>query len=98
MKNKKLVYVCCGTGIATSTILNKKVSQLLESSKIPYEISQCTVADIPEKVARRKPDLIVSSTMITAETGDVPVVLGQSFLTGIGKDKTEEKIVGMLQN
>lgn len=94
---KKLLYVCCGTEIATSTILNKKVTDIVSDLKIPFEIVQCTVADIPAKVASRRPDLIVSSTMISADIGDVPVILGQSLLTGIGKEKTVAKIKEILE-
>lgn len=95
---KKLIYVCCGTGIATSTILNRKVTEIVSELKVPYEIVQCTVADIPAKVASRKPDIVVSSTMISADIGNVPVVLGQSLLTGIGKEKTISKIKELLQD
>lgn len=95
---KKLIYVCCGTGIATSTILNRKVTEIVSELKVPYEIVQCTVADIPAKVASRKPDLVVSSTMISADIGSVPVVLGQSLLTGIGKEKTVSEIKELLQD
>lgn len=95
---KKLIYVCCGTGIATSTILNRKVTEIVSELKVPYEIVQCTVADIPAKVASRKPDVVVSSTMISADIGNVPVVLGQSLLTGIGKEKTISKIKELLQD
>ena len=96
--NQKLLYVCCGTGIATSTILNKKVTDIVSALKVPFEIVQCTVADIPAKVASRKPDLIVSSTMISADIGNVPVILGQSLLTGIGKEKTISKIQEILKD
>lgn len=95
---KKLIYVCCGTGIATSTILNRKVTEIVSELKVPYEIVQCTVADIPAKVASRKSDVVVSSTMISADIGNVPVVLGQSLLTGIGKEKTISKIKELLQD
>ncbi len=95
---KKLIYVCCGTGIATSTILNRKVTEIVSELKVPYEIVQCTVADIPAKVASRKPDVVVSSTMISAAIGSVPVVLGQSLLTGIGKEKTVSEIKELLQD
>ncbi|MGL5885454.1 PTS galactitol transporter subunit IIB [uncultured Lactobacillus sp.] len=95
---KKLIYVCCGTGIATSTILNRKVTEIVSELKVPYEIVQCTVADIPAKVASRKPDVVVSSTMISADIGSVPVVLGQSLLTGIGKEKTVSEIKELLQD
>lgn len=94
--NRKRIYVCCGTGIATSTVIVKKVSEFLDENKIAYDISQCIVSDIPSKVANKKPDVVISSTTISADLGDVPVVLGRSFLTGIGKDKTKQEIKEIL--
>lgn len=91
MKRKR-IYVCCGTGIATSTVIVKKVSEFLDEHKVQYDISQYIVSDIPSKVANKKPDVVISSTTITSDLGDVPVVLGRSFLTGIGRDKTKQEI------
>lgn len=94
--NKKRIYVCCGTGIATSTVIAKKVSEFLDQNNVQYDISQYIVSDIPSKVANRKPDIVISSTTVNADLGDVPVILGRSFLTGIGKDKTKQEIKEIL--
>ncbi|MBP1040275.1 PTS sugar transporter subunit IIB [Vagococcus sp. BWB3-3] len=96
--NRKRIYVCCGTGIATSTVITKKVSEFLDDEQIQYDISQYIVSDIPSKVANKKPDLVISSTTISADLGDVPVILGRSFLTGIGKDQTKAEILAILSN
>lgn len=93
---RKIIYVCCGTGIATSTVIAKKVSQYLDEKNIQYDLSQYIVSDIPSKVANRKPDVVISSTTISADLGDVPVVMGRSFLTGIGKEKTLNEIMDAL--
>ena len=90
--DKKRIYVCCGTGIATSTVISKKVSEFLNENNIQFDISQGIVSDIKAKVDNKKPDLVISSTTISADLGDVPVILGRSFLTGIGVDKTKEVI------
>lgn len=90
--DKKRIYVCCGTGIATSTVISKKVSEFLNENNIQFDISQGIVSDIKAKVDNKKPDLVISSTTISADLGDVPVILGRSFLTGIGVDKTKEEI------
>lgn len=94
--NRKRIYICCGTGIATSTVIVKKVSEFLDEHKVQYDISQCIVSDIPSRVAQKRPDLIISSTTINADLGDVPVILGQSFLTGIGREKTKKEIKEIL--
>ncbi len=88
---KKRIYVCCGTGIATSTVISKKVRAVLDEKRIPYEISQCTVQEVASKVSTSKPDIIVSSTTVTGDVGDVPVVIGRSFLTGLKNKKQSMK-------
>ncbi|MEO1772194.1 MULTISPECIES: PTS sugar transporter subunit IIB [Enterococcus] len=95
--NRKRIYVCCGTGIATSTVIVKKVSEFLDENNIQYDISQYIVSDIPSKVANKKPDIVISSTTISADLGDVPVLLGRSFLTGIGRDKTKQELREILE-
>lgn len=94
---KKRIYVCCGSGIATSTVIAKKVKEALESHGIPYTLDQCTVQQISSKVATLKPDLIVSSAQITTDVQDVPVVMGRSFLTGIKKQETIDEIISVLK-
>lgn len=96
---KKRIYVCCGTGIATSTVISKKkVRAVLDEKRIPYEISQCTVQEVASKVSTSKPDIIVSSTTVTGDVGDVPVVIGRSFLTGLKKQETIDEILAILQD
>ncbi|WP_239253619.1 PTS sugar transporter subunit IIB [Listeria ilorinensis] len=95
---KKRVYVCCGSGIATSTVIAKKVKEVLEKNHIPYDLKQYTVQQISSKVRTLKPDIIISSTMVSGDVLDVPVVLGRSFLTGIKKEETIEEILAVLKD
>ncbi|MBL1229100.1 PTS sugar transporter subunit IIB [Enterococcus sp. BWB1-3] len=95
---KKRIYVCCGSGIATSTVIAKKVKEALDNNGIPYTLDQCTVQQISSKVATLKPDLIVSSAQITTDVKDVPIVMGRSFLTGIKKQETIDEIISILKS
>lgn len=92
---KKKIYVCCGTGIATSTVIVKKVSEILTNNQIQFEISQGIISDVKSKVENIKPDLVISSTVITEDLG-VPIVVGSSFLTGINTQKTVDMILSIL--
>jgi len=95
---KKRIYICCGSGIATSTVIAKKVKEVLDKNSIPYNVEQCTVQQISSKVSTLKPDLIVSSAQITTDVQDVPVVMGRSFLTGIKVQDTIDEIVSILKD
>lgn len=96
MKRKR-IYVCCGSGIATSTVIAKKVKDALDKEGIPYIVDQFTVQQISSKVAMLKPDLIVSSAQITTDVQGVPVVMARAFLTGINKQDTIDEILYVLK-
>lgn len=40
MMKRKRIYVCCGSGIATSTVIAKKVKDALDKEGIPYIVDQ----------------------------------------------------------
>ena len=46
MADKKRVLVACGTGIATSTVVCKRVEDLLKNNGIEAEVIQCKIAEI----------------------------------------------------
>ncbi|MDQ0203967.1 PTS sugar transporter subunit IIB [Pectinatus haikarae] len=96
MKNgKKLVLVACGTGIATSTVVNEAVSKLAKKNNIPVEIIQCKIMEVPGYSDGA--DLLVTTTVIDKSKYAFPVISARAFLTGIGLDKVEDQILAELQ-
>lgn len=89
----KTVIVACGAGIATSTLICDRVKHLLKDHGIAAQIIQCTVADIAGHAERA--DLIVTSMKLENKY-EKPLVTAISFLTGIGREKTEQEILGYL--
>ena len=90
----KTIIVACGTGIATSTIVVSKVQELLKENQIEANIIQCTAAEIPNHAEQA--DLIIT-TMQLENHYSKPMVLGMSFLTGIGVDATKKEILDHLK-
>lgn len=90
MKN---VIVACGGGIATSTIIADKVSELLKEANIENSVTQCTLSELYHEVG--KADLVVTSMKVDSDLG-VPTVLGTPLLTGIGEEETKKKILDIL--
>ena len=47
----KKILLSCGSGIATSTVVNNKVSKILDEKgfKGKYQITQCSIADAVKK-------------------------------------------------
>jgi len=91
---KKRILVACGTAIATSTVVARKLEEELEKRGIQIETTQCKAAEVPSKVEGH--DLVVTTTQVSG-TGSVPVVHTVSFLTGVGIEQDIEKILGYLK-
>lgn len=94
MAGKKKILVACGTAIATSTVVARKIEEELGKRGIDVETNQCKAAEVPSKVEGH--DLVVTTTYVSG-TGDVPVIHSVSFLTGIGVEQDIERIVELLK-
>lgn len=87
---KLKVLVACGAGIATSTVVMKKVEDLFARNKIPVDIEQIKISEASGKQAGA--DMLISTTMLPKQY-DIPAIQAMAFLTGIGTDKIEAKII-----
>ncbi len=94
MAGKKRILVACGTAIATSTVVARKLEEELANRGIEVSTTQCKATEVPSKLEGH--DLVVTTTHV-GDTGDIPVVYTVSFLTGVGIEKDIEKIVEYLK-
>lgn len=92
---KKIVLVACGTGIATSTVVNDAVTKLAKLNNIPVEIIQCKMMEVPSYADRA--NLLITTTVADKSKYNFPVINARAFLTGIGLDKTKEEIFAELK-
>ena len=83
---KKVVLVACGTGIATSTVVNDAVTKLAKANNIPVEIIQCKMMEVPGYADRA--NLLITTTVADKSKYKFPVINARAFLTGIGLDKS----------
>jgi len=90
---KKKILVVCGAGVATSTVVVKKLEEQLGQRGIPVQVDQCKVTEVPFKAPAY--DLIVTTTLL-GEVQGTPVVQTVSFLTGVGLDRDIDRIVELL--
>lgn len=90
----KKILVSCGTAVATSTVVAKKIEETLKSKGIDVVVEQCKASEVPSKSARA--DLIVTTTPVSG-VGNTPVIQTISFLTGVGIDDDIKKIIGYLE-
>ena len=91
----KQVFVACGSGIATSTMVAESIKQLLLTHPElgDIEISQCSVAELNSKASSA--NLIISVSPVDIDA-NCPVLTGLPFLTHIGKEELEEEILKIL--
>jgi galactitol PTS system EIIB component len=90
----KRILVCCGTAIATSTVVAKKLEERLGALGLDVKIDQCKASEVGARAASY--DLIVSTTEIDDVRGK-PVIRTLSFLTGVGMDADVQKIASLLR-
>jgi galactitol PTS system EIIB component len=90
---KKKILVACGTAIATSTVVAKKLEEKLRARGLDVAIDQCKASEVGSKASGY--DLIVSTTEVDDAKGK-PLVRTLSFLTGVGIDADVEKIAQLL--
>lgn len=84
------VLVACGAGIATSTVVMKKVEDLFAKNNIPVEITQIKISEAASK--QDGADMLVTTTMLPTEY-KIPAIKAMAFLTGIGTEKVENEII-----
>ena len=92
---KKRVLCVCGAGVATSVVLSESVKRIAREASIPLEITTATVSQLHGRLTSFKPDLIVASAEVPRDV-TVPTVRAISFLTGVDRQKDEEKIIEIL--
>ena len=91
----KKIVLACGSGVATSTAVAKKVSELLDANGYngQYHIVQCAIAEAGSQCADA--DLLVATTVAPAGI-TCAYVSGVPFLTGMGKVDAEKQILDVM--
>jgi Phosphotransferase system, galactitol-specific IIB component len=87
------IIVACGSGVATSTVIASKIEDLLKKNKLKTQIIQCTIHEVDEN--SEGASLIVSS-MPGLKAKGVPVIVAFPYITGIGTEELDQKILNAL--
>jgi PTS system galactitol-specific IIB component len=94
MDRQKLILVACGTGIATSTVVCKKVEDLVSAHGINARIIQCKISEVGGY--EDQADLLVTTT-ISSRNYKFPVVNAMNYLTNINPGKVDKAIIEVLE-
>ena len=92
----KLVLVACGTALATSTVVAKKIEQIAQENDIECRTVQAKAVDAFIKYQELHPDAIVCTCQLEGDI-DIPVINGRAFLTGINLQSTIDQLIAILK-
>jgi len=92
---KRKIIVTCGGAVATSTLAAEEIKELCAENGITVDLIQCRVTEIETYMDGA--DLICTTARVDRQFGDIPVVHGMPFVSGVGIDALKEKILALLQ-
>ena len=87
----KRILLCCGTGVATSTVVNKKVEGELKARGHggDFTISQCKAAEVPSKSGNF--DVCVTTVPLSYKC-DCPIVVATGIIMNRGTQEIYDAI------
>lgn len=91
----KKILISCGTGVVTSTLATKRLSELLDSRgyKGQYTTTQYKIAELSSKDDGF--DVIVHTTTVPSFL-KTPTVNALPLVTGVGMDKVADQVIAIL--
>ncbi|MFG1175692.1 PTS galactitol transporter subunit IIB [Erwiniaceae bacterium CAU 1747] len=92
---KRKIIVACGGAVATSTMAAEEIKELCIENQIDVELVQCRVNEI--ETYMDGVHLICTTARVDRPFGNIPVVHGMPFISGVGIDALREKILTILQ-
>ncbi|HCL6625586.1 TPA: PTS galactitol transporter subunit IIB [Citrobacter amalonaticus] len=92
---KRKIIVACGGAVATSTMAAEEIKELCRAHNIHVELVQCRVNEIETYMDGA--DLICTTAKVDRAFGDIPLVHGMPFISGVGIEALQNKILSILQ-
>lgn len=94
MKKDVRVLVACGAGIATSTVVMQKLEELFDVNNIKVQLIQIKIAEAASR--QKDADMLVSTSLLPTKY-QIPAIVAMGYLTGVGKDKLDSRIIETAQ-
>ena len=92
---KKKIIVACGGAVATSTLAAEEIKELCKENNIKLDLVQCRINEINTFID--DVDLICTTARMDQTFGDIPIVHGMPFVSGVGIDQLNDKILSILK-
>jgi PTS system galactitol-specific IIB component len=91
----KKIIVACGGAVATSTVAANLIRELAKKHQIDAEVVQYRISELESQ--KEGADLIVTTGRFKKDIG-IPVLQGTAFISGIGVEALEEKILAVIKD
>lgn len=91
---KRKVIVACGGAVATSTMAAEEIKDLCTDHSIELDLVQCRVNEIETYMDGAH--LICTTARVDRTFDDIPVVHGMPFISGVGIEELQQKILNIL--
>ena len=73
------VLVACGAGIATSTVVMKRIEDLLQDNNIEADVEQIKIAEAVSK--QEGADMLISTTILPTQY-KIPAITALGYISG----------------
>lgn len=89
----KRILLVCGTGVATSTVVKKRVEEILDARgfKGQYSITQGKVAEVSGQSGNY--DFCISTVMFDKKQCKCPLIIGTQLLIGMNTEPVVAQIL-----
>ena len=88
------IACCCGAGVASSMTAKYEIEDYLADHGVTdVEIICYRIEDFDDFV--QNVQMVISATKLVKDT-DIPIINGLCYLTNIGKEETNEKILNTI--
>ncbi|MCX8601522.1 MULTISPECIES: PTS galactitol transporter subunit IIB [unclassified Gilliamella] len=89
------MIVACGGAVATSTLAAEEIKELCNENNIELDLVQCRINEINTFID--DVDLICTTAKMDQTFGDIPIVHGMPFVSGVGIEQLKAKILSILK-
>ena len=92
----KKILLACGTGVATSTVVNSRLDDAMKKRGLAgtYTAVQCKIAEVAAKSENF--DIIISTTRPPPGLTK-PFINGLPLLTGVGAEKVWDQVAELIK-
>lgn len=95
MANEVKILIACGSGIATSTVAQEKIKEILKDAGIPAKISKGTVGQVQS--LQEDYDVIMLTTRYPKPLSK-PMVQVFGLISGVGEDTVKQQVIDTCRN